>query len=137
LLAGARKIRHRIQPALNKARANPGDEQNLRKLMFLDNTLQGIIKRFEDEFPDTRESVPASPSLPPASNAGRTEELSSSPPVDDAVVGSDAEDEIKIPPAKPLSRSSSVLSKLLAEEEGRVLRAGHRFRSGFFTQENI
>jgi hypothetical protein len=30
-----------------------------------------------------------------------------------------------------------VLSKLLAEEEAQVLRVGHRFRSGLFTQEQM
>ncbi|PHH71853.1 hypothetical protein CDD80_4952 [Ophiocordyceps camponoti-rufipedis] len=55
LLAGARKIRLRLQPALQRARSNRHDELNLRKLNFLDETLQGIIVRFEDEFPDTRQ----------------------------------------------------------------------------------
>lgn len=129
LLAGARKIRLRLQPALNKARANPGDELNLRKLNFLDDTLQGIIKRFEDEYPDTREDIEEAVTKAPASQT-ETEILSSSPPtLEDAVAGgSDGEDE-----AEPhtLSRSNSILGKKLAEEEGRVHRAGHRFRSGF------
>ncbi|KAJ4864362.1 hypothetical protein T069G_00892 [Trichoderma breve] len=129
LLAGARKIRLRLQPALTKARANPGDELNLRKLNFLDDTLQGIIKRFEDEYPDTREDTEEAVTKAPASQT-ETEILSSSPPtLEDAVAGgSDAEDE-----AEPhtLSRSNSILGKKLAEEEGRVHRAGHRFRSGF------
>lgn len=137
LLAGARKIRYRLQPALIKARENPSDEISLRKLVFLDDTLQGIIKRFEDEFPDTREDTPGISVQPPAA-ADRVEEpLSSSLPAEDVAVASDGEDESKIHPPRPLSRSSSVLSKRLAEEEGRILRAGHRFRSGFFTQENI
>ncbi|KAL6799198.1 RNI-like protein [Trichoderma sp. SZMC 28013] len=129
LLAGARKIRLRLQPALNKARANPSDELNLRKLNFLDDTLQGIIKRFEDEYPDTREDTEEAVAKAPASQT-ETEILSSSPPtMEDAVAaGSDAEDE---PEQKTLSRSNSILGKQLAEEEGRVHRAGHRFRSGF------
>lgn len=138
LLAGARKIRIRLQPALNKAKANPGDEQNLRKLMFLDDTLQGIIKRFEDEFPDTREPVPDATSTE-APRKSSASELSTSVPTGDdyAVAVSDGEDESEIHPPKPLSRSNSILSKTLAEEEGRVLRAGHRFRSGFVRQEQI
>lgn len=136
LLAGARKIRHRLQPALVKARANPADEQSLRKLMFLDDTLKGIIKRFEDEFPDTRED-PAHSEIPPPTLNAPLEEFSTTPPEDPAAV-SDPEDESKIHPSRPgLSRSSSVLSKLLAEEEGHTLRIGHRFRSGFFTKEHI
>ncbi|KAJ6443365.1 cell wall biogenesis protein Mhp1 [Purpureocillium lavendulum] len=138
LLAGARKIRIRLQPALNKAKSTSGDEQTLRKLMFLDNTLQGIIKRFEDEYPDTREpvteeAVRASPKRTPS------EELSTSVPTgdDSAVAVSDNEDESEIHPPKSLSRSNS-MAKSLAEEEGRVLRAGHRFRSGLvLRQEQI
>jgi hypothetical protein len=135
LLAGARKIRHRLQPALDRARANPADEQNLRKLIFLDDTLQGIIKRFEDEYPDTRE--PEEDALARGVKE-RLDELSSSPPTaeDTAAVASDVEDETAIHPPRPLSRSNSVLSRVLAEEEGRILRAGHRLRSGFIKAEH-
>lgn len=138
LLAGARQIRHRLQPSLNKARSNPSDEQNLRKLVFLDDTLKGIIKRFEDEFPDTREVPDAEPSPIPTLTA-RMENLTKTVSTEDPGAASDGggEDDFKIQPPRALSRSSSVLSKLLAEEEGRILRIGHRFRSGFFTQENI
>jgi hypothetical protein len=139
LLAGARKIRLRLQPALNKAKAESGDEMNLRKLTFLDETLQGIIKRFEDEYPDTRESeqdVPSSNGLRKTSSGSSEEPLQAPRAGDDsAVVVSDVEDESEIHPPKPLSRSNSMLSKELAEEEGRVLRAGHRFRSGFVRRE--
>lgn len=136
LLAGARKIRHRIQPALQKARSTPSDEQNLRKLIFLDETLQGIIKRFEDEFPDTREGAePESPST--ESIKTPLEELYPTPTIteDAAANASDVDDDSKIHPPKPLSRTSSVLSKMLAKEEGQALRIGHQLRFGF-TQEN-
>ncbi|ODA80384.1 hypothetical protein RJ55_03342 [Drechmeria coniospora] len=141
LLAGARKIRIRIQPALCKARANPGDEQNLRKLTFLDETLQGIIKRFEDEFPDTREPALGSASgLAAAAAAAPSSAAASTLPTttadDSAMAASDAEDESSIHPPKPLSRSNS-MAKVLAEEEGRVHRVGHRFRSGFVRQEHL
>lgn len=151
LLAGARKIRQRLQPALNKARSEDGDEMNLRKLVFLDETLQGIINRFEDEFPDTRE--PAGSHTTRAGNADGHELgkmlpawTSEEPPLqahnhtageDSAVVVSDADDETEMHPTKPLSRANSMLSRELAEEEGRVLRAGHRFRSGFVRKEQF
>lgn len=137
LLAGARKIRLRIQPALHKARSTPSDEQNLRKLIFLDETLQGIIKRFEDEFPDTREG--AEPESPLAESLKTSlEELYPTPTTNEDVAAnvSDGDDESKIHPPKALSRTSSVLSKMLAKEEGHALRVGHRFRFGF-TQENL
>ncbi|KAF5656833.1 GIP3-like protein [Fusarium heterosporum] len=134
LLMGARKIRLRLQPALIKARANPDDDQNLRRLTFLDDTLQGIIKRFEDEYPDTRE-VTAPPKRPRAGT--RSEELPVTlPPEDSAMALSDNEDDSEIKAGKPLSRSNS-MAKILVEEEGRILRAGHRFRMGFIKQEQI
>lgn len=139
LLAGARKIRHRLQPALNKAKANPGDEQNLRKLMFLDDTLKGIIKRFEDEFPDTRETVQYGTATQNSAKDQAEEQLATTPPATDdpTAAGSDGEYEAEIHGSRPLSRTNSTLSRVLAEEEGRVLRVGHRFRSGFLTQEHF
>lgn len=132
LLAGARKIRQRLQPALSRAMANPGGEQDLRKLTYLDETLKGIIKRFEDEYPDTRE---------PAHEVGAIlvqvpSNLSSSPPQHEVAI-SDNEDDSEIHPARPLSRSNSVLSRSIAEEEGRALRVGHHFRSGLTKQEQM
>ncbi|KAL0253033.1 Microtubules assembly and stabilization protein [Diplodia seriata] len=53
LLHSARKIRARLQPALARE-ARAGDEMAYKRLLFLDNTLQGIIQRFEDEYPECR-----------------------------------------------------------------------------------
>lgn len=140
LLAGARKIRSRIQPALNKARATPADEMNLRKLTFLDETLEGIIKRFEDEFPDTREESTAETSRPSNEPGSPIEEfIPPSLAQEDSTnaVVSDGEEEGYIYEPKPLSRSNSMLSRTLAAEEARILRAGHRFRSGVAREEYI
>ncbi|KAH8175709.1 hypothetical protein LIA77_04127 [Sarocladium implicatum] len=134
LLAGARKIRQRLQPALSRALANPSSEQDLRKLTFLDETLKGIIKRFEDEYPDTRE--PADQSVGGSILVQVPSNLSSSPPQHEVAI-SDNEDDSEIHPARPLSRSNSVLSRSHAEAEGRVLRAGHQFRVGLTKQEQI
>ena len=137
LLAGARKIRRRLQPALQKARSMPEDEQNLRKLMFLDETLEGIIKRFEEEYPDTREPdqdgvavQQQEPKIgePLSTSPSRAEEY---PPV-----LSDGEDDGEIHSSRPLSRSNSILSKALNEEEGRVHRAGHQFRSKYLIRSD-
>ncbi|KAG6006813.1 hypothetical protein E4U21_006704 [Claviceps maximensis] len=159
LLAGARKIRQRLQPALNKAQTEDGDEMTLRKLMFLDETLQGIIHRFEDEFPDTR--VEGSWSGNDTNNdleddnndnnrlAKLLSESSSDEALhaheaerDSAVAGagaglSDMEDETEMHADKAPSRSNSMLSRELAEEEGRAHRAGHRFRSGLLDKEQF
>ncbi|KAM3557695.1 hypothetical protein MY1884_004394 [Beauveria asiatica] len=132
LLAGARKIRLRLQPALIKAKANPDDEMTLRKLTFLDETLQGIIKRFEDEYPDTREVAELSITDPKRGRSS-SEESVNGPAVAEEAVVSDGEDDGEIH-AQRLSRSNSTLSKVLAEEEGRVHRAGHRFRVGIVSQ---
>merc|ERR1712070_894189 len=73
LLESARKIRYRLQPALAKE-ATSGDELAYRRLLFLDQTLQSLIQRFEEEYPETRlpgEQVEGTP--PPGSpkvNAG-------------------------------------------------------------------
>jgi len=119
------------------------------RLNFLDNTLQGIIKRFEDEFPDTREEADSAIGLS-SSYEGNEKHLSaslSSAEGDGDVLArqttaiSDGEDEgvadNEIRP--PLNRSNSMISlssKALANEEGRVLRAGHKFRAGIVKPEH-
>lgn len=136
LLLAARKIRVRLQPAVSRAKRNSNDEENLRKLMFLDTTLANIIKQFEDEFPDTRigdkDEVKVTESKP-------------SPPVvevepEQVAIPSDGEDDFDLLQVRPsLSRTNSALShssRALADEEGRVLRTGHRFRSGIVKPEH-
>ncbi|KLU86342.1 hypothetical protein MAPG_05356 [Magnaporthiopsis poae ATCC 64411] len=128
LLGSARKIRKRLQPALAKAKrasaASAHDTHTYQRLLFLDSTLDGIIKRFEDEFPDTREfaaadeaapssssdSAAAPPSMPLAASFGSD--------ADHIGGGSDAEDDedggsgrlLLGRPSKPPSRSNSLLS---------------------------
>ncbi|OIW23596.1 RNI-like protein [Coniochaeta ligniaria NRRL 30616] len=141
LLLSARKIRLRLQPAITKARAASDDTHAYHRLLFLDNTLKGIIKRFEDEFPDTREP---SLTLQPTTSHDSCQPPNTLPasPTDlfPPTAGSDIEDEpepFSIKP--PLSRSSSavsITSRALSAEEGRVLRAGHRFRAGIFKPEH-
>ncbi|OHW94928.1 cell wall biogenesis protein mhp1 [Colletotrichum incanum] len=140
LLASARKIRLRLQPALSKARVNPEeDEHNLRKLMFLDATLANIIKRFEDEFPDTRVSTDeASETTLPSQSDQLGTSLSSTEDPDQHSIPSDAEDETGLSVRPGLQRTNSALShtsKALAEEEGRIHRAGHKIRSGIIKPE--
>lgn len=53
LLQSARKIRARLQPALARE-ARAGNDMAYKRLLFLDSTLQGIIQRFEDEYPECR-----------------------------------------------------------------------------------
>jgi len=134
LLVSARKIRARLQPALAKARSHQYENaMDLRKLEFLDQTLGGIIQRFEDEFPETKE-----PSKQDSAPAGPTESLAS-PATEDAdlaasAVLSDGEDDttLHVRPSSSSRPGSPFMqtSRTLAAEEGQTLRAGHRFRIG-------
>ena len=172
LLLSARKIRLRLQPAIDKARATGSDTQTYRmsppfhppkrglltnqphhadRLMFLHNTLNGIIKRFEDEFPDTRISptggdcaieIPDSYDdddqdqdldLEEAESPNATTTQDSSDLTNPYFADTDPDPDAATAITKPLSRSNSQLSlssKALAHEEARVLRAGHKFRVG-------
>jgi len=53
LLDSARKIRARLRPALIKE-ATSGDDASYRRLLFLDQTLENMISRFEEEYPECR-----------------------------------------------------------------------------------
>ena len=100
------------------------------RLLFLDQTLQGMIQRFEDEYPETR--------LQPSDAASTTSsKLSSSPPTSavptlENSVSTDftaAEDE----PSTLRSRHNSdvsLASRHMSLEEGRLHRFGHRVRTG-------
>lgn len=157
LLSSARKIRHRLQPVLQKARAAPGeDPQAYHRLLFLNSTLEGIIKRFEDEFPDTREGLNSAGGAL-SSDSGSEQHLGTS--VSSAEVESelfpaslsDAEDEENggrldlgirpagAPASASLARSDSSLSmtsRKLTHEEGEVFRAGQHFRAGILRPEH-
>ncbi|KAJ2896783.1 putative cell wall biogenesis protein mhp1 protein [Zalerion maritima] len=141
LLLSARKIRVRLQPALAKAKANKSDRPTYHRLIFLDHTLDGMIKRFEDEFPDTKEYSmhlkPATIMTEPSSTNMSPVEMAEPPLLvreESGILSEEDETDIK-----SRSRSNSILSntsKALAEEEGRTLRTGHKFRRGFLKQEH-
>ncbi|KAI9665404.1 MAG: hypothetical protein M1831_001842 [Alyxoria varia] len=65
LLASARRMRPRLQSAMTREAANE-DEMAYRRLQFLDHTLQGMIQRFEDEFPDCAQIQSTKSDAPPA-----------------------------------------------------------------------
>jgi len=100
LLDSARKIRARIRPALLKEAAT-GDDFAYRRLIFLDSTLEKMILRFEDEFPDAR--------LVPAISEPQKASISSSLPL--GVVESD-------PTSTPTGTTTAV-STLLPEASAR------------------
>lgn len=115
------------------------------RLVFLQNTLDGIIRRFEDEFPETRESADVTFSLDALDSelektTTRTSLSSGEAEPEVAAGASDIDDDLEIG-ARPghISRTNSNLSlssKALANEEGRIFRAGHKFRLGWMRSEH-
>ncbi|KAF1965958.1 RNI-like protein [Bimuria novae-zelandiae CBS 107.79] len=135
LLENARNIQQRLQLALARE-AKAGNDipypflTAAGRLMLLDQTLQGMIKRFEDEYPETR--------IQPSDAASTTS--SSSPPLSavptlttstaDAVLHDSDEDE----PKALRSRHNSdvnLASRAQTLEEGRLHRLGHRIRTEY------
>ncbi|KAG2415256.1 hypothetical protein HFD88_006447 [Aspergillus terreus] len=141
LLESARNIRMRIQSALVRE-DRAGNDSNYRRLQFLDITLQRMIQRFEDEYPETRVA------LPPAKPFNQ--ETSSQNSGDDDAHGAPAygttlvmgqpgdenaiDDEETDQYALRLSRTSSITSlhsRAMTSEEGHVHRLGQNLRRDF------
>lgn len=130
LLDTARNTRARIQPALARE-AKAGNDLSYRRLLFLDQTLEGMIQRFEDEYPETRlqpsdtaSSQSSVPSTSPPASAGPT--LGSS--VAELHHPESDEDEPMIIRSRHNS-DVSLASRYMSEEEGRLHRFGHRVRT--------
>ncbi|RYP53804.1 hypothetical protein DL768_001255 [Monosporascus sp. mg162] len=140
LLGSARKIRVRLQPALAAAKARRDqDMNNYNRLLFLDQTIEGIIKRFENEFPETREPDSPETKLPDRTAPLRHHRTFSLDSAEGDAVLSDAEETGTAVRSSSRSRSNSIIShtsRALAEEEGRALRVGHRFRRNFLRPEH-
>ncbi|KAL1387598.1 hypothetical protein HDK64DRAFT_219030, partial [Phyllosticta capitalensis] len=123
LLTSARKIRARLQPALaREARAN--NDMAYKRLLFLDNTLQGIIQRFEAEYPECRPSVLA-PTNGPVVNDAASAHTGGDSDMEDYL------DEEYLPPLGLRSRHNSdvsLASRAQTLEEGRVHRMGQSVR---------
>lgn len=148
LLLSARKIRHRLEPGLAKAKImadkSSADRPTYYRLMFLQKTLDNIIRRFEDEFPETKEESDSAVSVsPPDSQLARTTTRNSisSAEIDPehAAGGSDDDHDLDLDMHRPgLFRTNSNISlssQALNREEGRALRTGHKFRSNWMTSE--
>jgi hypothetical protein len=162
LLGSARKIRARLQPALLKEEkcgdrhsyrkqfTEPlpplnlrTDDRNAVRLLFLDQTLEGMIRRFETEFPETRLPSaivsPQIPDVPDVSRASPTESVDLSrasdtePALNEAPI---SDDEGGLRPV--LSRHNSdvsLASRALSQEEGRMHRFGQKFRRDILKPE--
>ncbi|KIX96196.1 uncharacterized protein Z520_07974 [Fonsecaea multimorphosa CBS 102226] len=140
LCESARKIRRRLQPVLVKE-DRAGNHENYRRLFFLDQTLQRMIQRFEDEYPETKVtslSPPNGNSMPsPDPSMEDTSVLSESLDSNGLLKMTDADDyfpaerEAHDDYALKLSRTSSntsLAAKAFTDEEGRMHRFGQSMR---------
>jgi len=150
LLGSARKIRARLQPALLRE-AREGNEAGYsmpmkpccslsltyvsERLQFLDLTLERMIRRFEDEYPECRIAPPEpEPSAEePASDSGSLPSPSKDPSIhgeasiDDGDPAEDDEQTVRV----HLSRHNSdvsLASRLITQEEGQMHRFGQQIR---------
>lgn len=133
LLGSARKIRARLQPALAKE-ASTGDEMALRRLIFLDQTLQSMIQRFEEEYPETR-LAPPSPRTASLASSGTEQSipLTINTTATEVTNKSDDEDDYEVdgkfrPAVSRHNSDVSLASRALAIEEGHLHRLGQRIR---------
>jgi hypothetical protein len=121
--------------------------------LFLDQTLEGMINRFEDEYPETRVGPPIS--IPPTSETidavqesplGSLTESGIYPGTHDGhgsdtepahleVPMSDDEGEILRPALSRHNSDVSLASRALNEEEGRMHRFGQQFRRDILKPE--
>lgn len=160
LLASARKIRARLVPALIKE-AKSGDMMSYSKwltkfkiipslkflserLEFLDSTLERMIQRFENEYPETRltsslhTTACQSALLANSSNVSHhspTESCIDTAETVDADVESESEDTIRIPMQRHGSDVS--LASRQAQEEGRMHKFGQRMRRDILRPETL
>jgi hypothetical protein len=162
LLGSARKIRARLQPALVKERAvdsiayrkcfaetasTNNANRPSERLLFLDQTLEGMIKRFEDEFPETRlPTAVTSPPLPDMTQVSPSDSmelntgdgqgsLSDAEPTLVEATFSDDEDHIR-PMISRHNSDVSLASRALSQEEGRMHRFGQQFRRDILKPES-
>ncbi|KAJ4993286.1 cell wall biogenesis protein Mhp1 [Stagonosporopsis vannaccii] len=136
LLDTARNTRARIQPALIRE-AKGTNDMNYRRLLFLDQTLEGMIQRFEDEYPETR--LGTSPSDTASLRSRTSSVISTSPPLSsvptmtDSFTDPTAQESDEDEPRLLRSRHNSdvsLASRSMSIEEGALHRFGHRVRTG-------
>ena len=135
LLSSARKIRARLQPALVREAQNGGtSNMNYRRLHYLDSTLEGMIQRFENEYPETRLGTTVFGEVTKRTNPkDRTGEETEDPLAaeDDLSPRLDEEDDVSTTALKPALHhhpSDHSLASRQAAEEGRMHRFGQLVR---------
>lgn len=135
LLDSARKLRMRLQPALTKE-ASSGDEMAYRRLQILDQTLQSMIARFEEEFPETRipplNTASENSSLTDASailaSSVNTQNTDANTNVSDEEDMDEADESSMRPTVSRHNSDVNLASRALGLEEGRLHRIGQHMR---------
>lgn len=140
LLVSARNIRLRIQSALVRE-DRAGNDTNYRRLQFLDFTLQKMIQRFEDEYPETRVAAPVPPAAAHEDTSSQhSDEINDQAPGRSPPSGTNFDDETAIDDEDAehyvigISRTSSNTShhsRALTSEEGHIHRLGQSLRRDF------
>jgi len=128
LLGSARNIRARIQPALIRE-DKAGNDLNYRRLQFLDMTLQKMIQRFEDEYPETRIGPLTSPSA--LLDNSSVDDSHDQADVTESSPAANPEDEDADQYAIKLIHSgsnTSFHSRAMTSEEGHIHRMGQNLR---------
>lgn len=126
----ARKIRMRLRPALVKE-DKAGNTDTYRRLYYLDQTLERIIQRFEDEYPDAKPVVSHAPDFDVSTpldtpNLSRMSTIQDSNSNHSSTLAPDIySSELK---HSPSASSTSLASKALTHEEGRMLKFGQTMR---------
>jgi hypothetical protein len=112
----------------------------IARLVFLDKTLERMILRFEDEYPETR--LPGALTSPPLSGPAISDIVASldaqgsdMEPGLPEPAGSDEEDAAIQPTLSRHNSDVSLASKALSQEEGRMLRFGQKFRRDILKPE--
>ncbi|KAK5371292.1 Microtubules assembly and stabilization protein [Exophiala xenobiotica] len=139
LCDSARKIRTRLRPVLVRE-DRAGNDYNYRRLFNLDQTLQRMIQRFEDEYPETKTDTTSSSAnemYSPDPSIGDPSLLSTSVGSDGLMKMTSAEEyfpgdsERRESYAIKLSRTASETSlaaRAFTDEEGRMHRLGQSIR---------
>lgn len=129
---GSEQVKHELTIAITE------------RLLFLDQTLEGMIRRFETEFPETRlpsaVTSPPLPDVPEVSRASPPESFvdvsraSDTEPAFLEAPGSDDEGGLR-PVLSRHNSDVSLASRALSQEEGRMHRFGQKFRRDILKTE--
>ncbi|KAI9656168.1 MAG: hypothetical protein M1829_000436 [Trizodia sp. TS-e1964] len=151
LLGSARNIRMRLQPALIKEAKQGDDDASYKRLLFLDITLERMIQRFEDEYPECR-LLPQTKTPDDEATSRHSSEIASPQEVlneansplkkhkssEDLFSAEEISDEeIENAHLERHDSEISLASRALSNEEGRMHRFGQRVRSHILRPQSL